>query len=119
METEKSQEFMKWISLKLKEHNLTENQLAIKAGIGHSVFTRARAGILPKWEKCYAIARALDVSPYELFRLAGLIPAIPEYELEESFEKLRAQFYSLSKERRDTATEIFSVLVRAEEKYRK
>lgn len=33
METEKSQEFMKWISLKLKEHNLTENQLAIKAGI--------------------------------------------------------------------------------------
>lgn len=116
---EKSQEFLNWLSLKLREHNLTEHQLAKKAGIGHSIFTRARAGILPKWDTCYALAKALDVNPYEVFRIAGLIPAIPEYELEESFEKLRAQFYSLSKERRDMATEIFGVLVKAEEKYRK
>lgn len=119
MEEDKSQEFLKWLSLKLREQNLTEHQLSIKADIGHSLFTRARAGVLPKWETCYALSKALGANTYEVFRIAGLIPAIPEYELEESFEKLRAQFYSLSKEKRDMATEIFDVLIKAEEKHRK
>jgi len=40
--TLKLQVFLCWLTLKLQERNLTEHQLAKKAGIGHWFFTRAR-----------------------------------------------------------------------------
>jgi len=55
-----------------------DHQLAINAGVSHSVISKARTGITPKWEACAAIAAALGVSREFAFRKAGLLDPEPD-----------------------------------------
>ena len=120
MAEDKSQVFLQWLSVKLKERNLTENQLAKKAGIGHSNFTRARnKGILPKWEACYKIARALDVSPYEVFRAAGLLPPSPQIEQQERTGRLVERMQSVPEDRWDLIFNIIDAVIKDSEREKK
>ena len=112
MADDKSQTFLEWLSVKLKERNLTENQLAKKANIGHSNFTRARnKGILPKWDVCYKISRALDVSPYEVFRAAGLMPPSPQIAQQERIDRLVERMQSVPEDRWDLIFNIIDVVI--------
>ena len=120
MEKDKSQVFLDWLSLRLRERNLTEHQLAKKAGIGHSIFTRARTkGIVPKWDTVYKIARALDVSVYETFRVAGLIPALPQFEHQERVDRLVERIGSIPGERWDFVFELIDLVIKDLERQKK
>jgi transcriptional regulator with XRE-family HTH domain len=117
MDKDKSQVFLSWLTPILRERSLTENQLAKKAGIGHSVFTRARTkGILPKWDTCYKIARALDVSVYEAFRAASLIPSLPQFKHQERIDRMMEQFNSLPEERWDFVFEFIDLVIKDAER---
>jgi transcriptional regulator with XRE-family HTH domain len=72
----KSQEkFISWLDQELSSRNWSDYQLAKKAGISHSVISKARSSSPPKWDACLAISKALNVSPITVFRKAGLLPA--------------------------------------------
>jgi transcriptional regulator with XRE-family HTH domain len=120
MNKDKSQVFLNWLTLKLKERNLTEHQLAKKAGIGHSIFTRARTkGIVPKWDTCYKIARALDVSVYETFHVAGLLPSLPQFKNQERTDRMMERLNSVPEERWDFVFELIGLVVKDSEKRKK
>lgn len=120
MEKDKSQVFLEWLSLKLSERNLTEHQLAKKAGIGHSIFTRARTkGIVPKWETCYKIARALDVSLYETFRVAGLIPSLSQFQHQEKIDRMMEWVSSVPEERLDFVFELIDLVIKDSKRQKK
>jgi transcriptional regulator with XRE-family HTH domain len=72
-----SSEFVFWLDKQLSDRNWSDHRLARKAGISHSVISKARKGIPPKWDACAAIAVALDLPPEVVFRHAGLLPPLP------------------------------------------
>lgn len=80
MTLEITEAFLAWLDKQLAENHLTDTQLANKAGISHSVISKARKGTLPKWDACLAIAKALRVPEYEVFRVAGLLPTPSGYD---------------------------------------
>jgi transcriptional regulator with XRE-family HTH domain len=54
------------------------NALTRRAGISHSVISKARGGIMPKWEACAALAEALSLPPEVVFRQAGLLAPLAD-----------------------------------------
>ena len=87
-----SNDFVVWLDTQLSERNWSDHQLARKAGISHSVISKARRGISPKWDACAAIASALDLPPEVVFREAGLLPRLPPAQGEiEEWRHLLAQ----------------------------
>ena len=70
-------EFVIWLDQELLQHGWSDHQLARRAGLSHSVISRARSGAAPKWEACDALAKALDLPPEIVFRKAGLLPPLP------------------------------------------
>lgn len=95
MTQDKAEVFIKWLDSVLTENNLTDNQLAKKAKMSHSNFSKLRNdGILPKWEVCEKIARALRIDPVEVFRAAGLVQSLPD--LDAGFEQLKRIYGSAS-----------------------
>jgi transcriptional regulator with XRE-family HTH domain len=77
--------FVNWLNGQLVARNWSDHKLARRAGISHSVISKARSGVPPKWEACVAIAAALDLPPEVVFRHAGLLQSLPvdEVEMEE------------------------------------
>ena len=113
MTQDKVEVFIKWLDGVLAENNLTDNQLAKRAKISHSNFSKARNdGILPKWELCEKIARALRIEPVEVFRAAGLIPYPPDFD--QDFERLKFSYGKLSQCDRKKAARLVDVLVENE-----
>jgi transcriptional regulator with XRE-family HTH domain len=70
-------EFVIWLDQELLQHGWSDHQLARRAGLSHSVISKARSGTAPKWEACEALARALDLPPEIVFRKAGLLTPLP------------------------------------------
>ena len=75
--------FAEWLDEQLQPRNWSDYRLAKEAGVSHSVISKARAGVPPRWEACYKIATALNVLPESVFRAAGLLPPSPTAVLEE------------------------------------
>jgi transcriptional regulator with XRE-family HTH domain len=110
MTQDKVEIFIKWLDSVLADNNLTDNQLAKKAKISHSVFSKVRNdGILPKWEACDKIAHALRIDAVEVFRAAGLIQSLPD--LDTDFERLKHAYGTLSKKQRKIAVKLVGILV--------
>jgi len=85
-------DFVIWLDKQLSDRNWSDHQLARKAGISHSVISKARRGISPKWDACVAIATALDLPPEVVFRQVGLLPPLPPAQGEiEEWRHLLAQ----------------------------
>jgi len=70
----KANEFIEWLDEQEKETGFSDYEIARKGGFSHSVLSRARSGIPPKWDICVSIANVLNVSPITIFRKAGLLP---------------------------------------------
>ncbi len=103
--TEKAnKEFIEWVNSVEKSHGWTDNKWTTKAGISASVLSRARQGIIPKWDACLALANAAHLSPITAFRKAGLLPPGDEKINFKDWEHLLDQ---ISQEDRD---EIFNAL---------
>jgi transcriptional regulator with XRE-family HTH domain len=70
--------FVDWLDRELSLRGWNDHQLAQRAGISHSVMSKARRGTMPKWEACAAIAAALNLPAEVVFRQAGLLPELGE-----------------------------------------
>ncbi len=108
MTQEKTEAFIQWLDDRLAEDHLTDYQLAKKAGISHSVISKARKGILPKWNACIEIARALHADPVDVFRAAGLIQSPPD--LDPDFERIKHIYSGLPNPQRKLALRLIRVL---------
>lgn len=114
MTQDKAEIFVKWLDSVLAEYNLTDNQLALRADISHSNFSKARnQGVIPRWDICLKIAYALRVDPMEVFCAAGLLPFPAE--LDQDFERLKYSYGKLSKRNRSVAVKLVEVLAETEE----
>ena len=98
MTPERTELFIAWLYTKLSDAQLSDSELAKRARMSHSVLSKARKGILPKYEACAKIARALRVDPVEVFRAAGLI-ATPQ-DLDTDFERLKYLYGLLPNKKR-------------------
>lgn len=64
--------FFEWLDALLRQRELNDNQLAIKAGISNSVISKARTGLQPiGYEALAKIADALYVPRPTVWQLAG------------------------------------------------
>jgi transcriptional regulator with XRE-family HTH domain len=72
--------FVDWLDRELAERGWNDHQLAGRAGISHSVISKARRGTAPRWDACAAIAGALNIPADLVFRQAGLLPPLPDEE---------------------------------------
>lgn len=77
----KANTFVEWLDEKEKELGISDYEIAKKGGFSHSVISRARSGVPPKWDVCVNIAEVLNVSPITVFRKAGLLPPGPDDEI--------------------------------------
>ena len=98
MTQESITKFIQWLDDQQAKNHLSDHKLTQKAGISHTVISKARNGKLPKWEACSALAIALNVSPVEVFMAAGLLPDQPSFDAQ--FERIAIVYSSLSPERR-------------------
>ena len=76
--------FGTWILQQLDNRGWTQAELARRAHIGEATLSRiisGMRGIGP--DACLSIARALNEQPEHVFRLAGLLPPLPEPVAEE------------------------------------
>lgn len=76
---EKMQKFISWLDSQLKSKGWSDYQLTKRAGLAHSVMSKARSGVRPiSWDACVALATALELPPETVLRKAGLLPAKAE-----------------------------------------
>jgi transcriptional regulator with XRE-family HTH domain len=69
-------DFWPWFDSRLQEMGLSDNQLAQKAGISHTVISKARGGYQGiGWDAGVAIAKALNLPPEVILKKLGLLPA--------------------------------------------
>lgn len=88
----KGKEFVEWLDWMEGEKQITDYELAKTGKFSHSVLSRARSGIPPKWDVCVKIASVFNVSPITVFRKAGLLPPGPDNEVKmEDWEYLLRQ----------------------------
>lgn len=87
--------FMEWLQSELDKRNWSSYELTKRAGLSHSVMSKARLDKQPLgWEACAKIAKALDMPPEEVLRRAGYLPPVPTAEAE--LEELAHLFSQLS-----------------------
>jgi transcriptional regulator with XRE-family HTH domain len=70
-----SNRFIEWLDEQEKKNGFSDYEVAKQGGFSHSVLSRARSGIPPKWDVCGKIAKVFNVSPITVIRKAGLLPA--------------------------------------------
>lgn len=72
-------EFFPWLDSHLKDLDLIDSQLAKKAGLSHSVISKARSGERGiGWDAGVAIAQALDLPPEIVLKRLELLPTSAE-----------------------------------------
>jgi hypothetical protein len=108
MTQERTDIFIEWLDKKLAENRMTDSLLSKQAKMSHSVLSKARRGILPKWEACDKIAHALHADPIEVFRVAGLLKSIPDQDPD--FEQLKYSYFQLPVSQRKIAARLVRVL---------
>jgi transcriptional regulator with XRE-family HTH domain len=120
MEEDKAQIFLQWVMTKLEDRRVTENQLAKKAGIAHPMFYRLRSqGVIPSWENCYKLARSLDVSVYETFKMAGLIPTLSDFKHRERVDRIVEKMNNLPDDRVEFIFDMIDLVIKDLEKQKR
>jgi transcriptional regulator with XRE-family HTH domain len=71
--------FFPWLDSHLKDLDLTDSQLSKKAGLSHSVISKARSGERGiGWDAGVAISQALDLPPEIVLKRLELLPTSAE-----------------------------------------
>jgi transcriptional regulator with XRE-family HTH domain len=109
--------FIDWLDRELAERGWNDYQLAHRAGLSHSVISKARRGHTPRWEACAAIAGALRLPAELVFRRAGLLPPLPEDE--SALAELRALIPQLTPRDRQELVQIARLKLRLAEARRR
>jgi len=87
----KANDFIEWLDEQENKLSYSDYEVAKKGGFSHSVLSRARSGIPPKWDVCSKIAKVFNVSPITVIRKAGLLPEGGEQVSFEDWQHLIAQ----------------------------
>lgn len=75
-----AESFREYLSSRLKEKAWSIRELARRANISHTWISNVLSGQTePSWDFCAAIAKPLGLQPIEIFRLANLMPPLPEH----------------------------------------
>jgi transcriptional regulator with XRE-family HTH domain len=73
-----------WLGQQLEQRAWSSSELARRAGISQSSVSNVLTGKqVPGLEFCKGVAKALDMQPEEMLRLAGHLPPMPEPVVEE------------------------------------
>lgn len=68
-----------WINDKLNEMDWSQRELARRAGLSHATISKVISGESRiTFDFCHLIATAFNESPEMVFRLAGLLPPLPD-----------------------------------------
>lgn len=68
-----------WINDKLNERDWSQRELARRAGLSHATISKVISGENKiTFDFCHSIATAFNESPEMIFRLAGLLPPLPD-----------------------------------------
>jgi len=71
--------FFKWLDTRLHDLDLTDYAVAKKAGIAHSVISKARSGVQGiGWDAGIALAQAINIPPEVVLRKLELLPISPQ-----------------------------------------
>ena len=103
--------FSDWLSDKLHEHKMTQKDLAVKSGLGKSAINKLVRRMVkrPDPQTYVAIAKALDVSPITVLRIAGILPPDPDFP---ELEDLKSYLSQLSPYHRKLAVELVKTVLR-------
>lgn len=72
-------ELINWLNAKMKENNLGNNELARRAGVSPATVSIVLSGQhQPSFDFCVGVARAFNVPPEKVLRLAGLLPSVQD-----------------------------------------
>lgn len=96
--------FIEWLDELEEANKWTDYRLSVETGLSSSVFSKARQGVLPKWDALVRIATAFKVSPITAFRKAGLLPQGVDDEIK--FEDWQHILSQMTPEERDEMREI-------------
>jgi transcriptional regulator with XRE-family HTH domain len=70
-----------WINKELEKRDWSHRKLAREAGVSHTHISNVLSGERNvTFDFCASIAKALGKLPEDLFRMAGLLPPLPEPE---------------------------------------
>lgn len=101
-------DFSQWLTEEVYRRGWSFREFAQRARLSSSMVSKVVTGaVLPKWGFCLKVARALDLPPETVFRLAGLLP--PESADRSKLREMNHLFTRLSPEDQER----FIVLIRA------
>lgn len=106
--------FVRWLDEMEALKGWTDYRLSAETGLSSSVFSKARQGILPKWDALVRIADAFGISPITAFRKAGLLPAGPADKI--NFEDWQYLLTKLTQEEREELMQIATMKIERRQK---
>jgi transcriptional regulator with XRE-family HTH domain len=73
-----TEDIVTWLASELKTRGWSHRELARRAGLSQTAVSTVLSGQRqPGWDFCVSVAKALGESPEQMFRRAGLLPALP------------------------------------------
>jgi len=106
--------FIIWLDEMENRMGWTDYRLSAETGLSSSVFSKARQGILPKWDALVRIADAFNISPITAFRKAGLLPPGPADQI--NFEDWQYLLAKMTPEERDELLQIGTMKIERRQK---
>jgi transcriptional regulator with XRE-family HTH domain len=112
-----SSEFIDWLNLELERRNWSYRELGRRASLSSGAISKVMTeAALPGWELCKRVAQALDKPPEQIFRLAGLLPPVPEKNAR--LQEANLLFNQLSDQEQEfMLVQIRALLLRKDEKH--
>lgn len=104
-------DFSEWLLTEIESRGLSYSEVARRGGLSHARISQVISGSNPGADFCTSIARALDLPPERVFRIAGLLPPrIIGGEHPEQKAQLLDYFEALDERGRDTALAMLRTL---------
>ena len=113
-----NEDFIAWINSQLRARDWSLRKLSREAGIHHGTISRVLSGHnSPGHDFCDGLARAFDMAPEEVYRLAGLLQPLPDDQITaESALYLFRHLTVADQERILAMMRVLATLSKAEEK---
>ncbi len=109
-------DFPKWLEEELKHRNITQSELARRAGVTRAAMSGILSGARgPGVDLCQGIAKAFKLPPEEVYRAAGILP--PEKEQDQTLYRINHLYHTLKdKASKTRALDFLEFLSQQEEK---
>jgi transcriptional regulator with XRE-family HTH domain len=98
-----SEKLIKWVDRQLKIKDISQRELAKKAGVSHSLISNAMRGERPiTWDFCKAVSKGLNEPIWDILKLADFLEDVPqEVSQTEEIKALILKFNELTQENKD------------------